>query len=115
MGLIYVFNLIVGTGALTLPAAFQCAGFALSTVGIILLALFSYITAGWMVESMACANAINHWRRVKQLKKRGQVPDELVSRTIENANNSVASANAASMNSSSSSGNFDEMIFISFS
>lgn len=84
-GLIYVFNLIVGTGCLTLPAAFAATGWALSTGGIVLLAVVSYMTATWVVESMACANAINHCRRMKQLKKRGQVADELVSRTLENA------------------------------
>ncbi|KAK4312903.1 hypothetical protein Pmani_015703 [Petrolisthes manimaculis] len=84
-GLIYVFNLIVGTGCLTLPAAFGAAGWALSAGGILLLALVSYLTTTWVVESMACANAINHWRRMKQLKKRGQVADELVNRTLENA------------------------------
>lgn len=30
---------------------------------------YSYLTTTWVVESMACANAINHWRRMKQLKK----------------------------------------------
>ena len=35
-GLIYIFNLIVGTGALTLPAAFHDAGWLLSSVIIIL-------------------------------------------------------------------------------
>ncbi|KIH47602.1 hypothetical protein ANCDUO_22335 [Ancylostoma duodenale] len=30
MGLLYIFNLIVGTGALALPKAFQTAGYALS-------------------------------------------------------------------------------------
>lgn len=84
-GLIYVFNLIVGTGCLTLPAAFAAAGWSLSAAGILLLALVSYMTTTWVVESMACANAINHWRRMKQLKKRGQVADELVNRTLENA------------------------------
>lgn len=29
----------------------------------------SFMTTTWVVESMACANAINHWRRMKQLKK----------------------------------------------
>ncbi|XP_071514531.1 transmembrane protein 104 isoform X1 [Panulirus ornatus] len=84
-GLIYVFNLIVGTGCLTLPAAFAAAGWGLSAVGILLLATVSFMTTTWVVESMACANAINHWRRMKQLKKRGQVADELVNRTLENA------------------------------
>ncbi|KAK8733815.1 hypothetical protein OTU49_006187, partial [Cherax quadricarinatus] len=84
-GLIYVFNLIVGTGCLTLPAAFSAAGWGLSAGGILLLAIVSYMTTTWVVECMACANAINHWRRMKQLKKRGQVADELVNRTLENA------------------------------
>lgn len=37
VGLIYVFNLIVGTGALTMPKAFQEAGWILSLVTIIIL------------------------------------------------------------------------------
>ncbi|ETN75246.1 hypothetical protein NECAME_00657, partial [Necator americanus] len=32
MGFLYVFNLIVGTGALALPKAFQGAGYILSIV-----------------------------------------------------------------------------------
>jgi hypothetical protein len=39
MGLIYVFNLIVGTGALTLPAVFDRAGWALGLCLICLLAV----------------------------------------------------------------------------
>ena len=41
-GLIYIFNLIVGTGALTLPAAFHDAGWLLSSVIIILKDLLRY-------------------------------------------------------------------------
>jgi len=32
VGLLYIFNLIVGTGALTLPRAFQSAGYLLSLI-----------------------------------------------------------------------------------
>jgi len=39
MGLIYVFNLIVGTGALTLPAVFDRAGWVLGLCLICVLAL----------------------------------------------------------------------------
>ena len=35
----------------------------------ILSLFFRYVSATWVLESMACANAINHWRRVKTLKK----------------------------------------------
>lgn len=68
-GLIYIFNLIVGTGALTLPAAFHDAGWLLSTVIIIMLAFMSYLTATFMIESMASANAIIYWRRLQRLKR----------------------------------------------
>lgn len=37
-GLIYVFNIIVGTGALTLPAAFNRSGWALGSILICFLA-----------------------------------------------------------------------------
>ena len=39
VGLTYVFNLIVGTGALTLPAAFAHAGWAISLCVILTLAI----------------------------------------------------------------------------
>ena len=48
-GWIYIFNLIVGTGALTLPAAFHDAGWLPSTVIIILLAFISYLTATFVI------------------------------------------------------------------
>lgn len=69
MGLIYLFNLIVGTGALTLPAAFHNAGWILSTVILILLAFMSYLTATFVVESMAAANAMLTWNRLQKLKR----------------------------------------------
>ena len=69
-GLIYIFNLIVGTGALTLPAAFHDAGWLLSTVIIIILAFMSFLTATFVIESMACANAITNHRKIQRLKSR---------------------------------------------
>jgi len=91
MGLVYIFNLIVGTGALTMPAAFASAGWLLSSLCILLLAVLSYVTAGWMVEAMACCNALRHWRAVNLIKQRGQVPDDLLNRTLENAAETDAS------------------------
>ena len=55
---VYIFNLIVGTGALALPSAFALAGWGLGTGLLVLLAIFSYITATFVVESMAACNGI---------------------------------------------------------
>ena len=70
-GLIYIFNLIVGTGALTLPAAFHDAGWALSSAVLILLAFMSFLTATFVIETMASANALGRWRRLQRLKRPG--------------------------------------------
>lgn len=83
-GLIYIFNLIVGTGALTLPAAFHDAGWFLSSVIIILLAFMSYLTATFVIESMASTNAMIHWKRLQRIKRSGgSVSEELVARTLQ--------------------------------
>jgi amino acid permease len=55
-GLIYIFNLIIGTEALTLPAAFHDVWWLLSSVIIIMLAFMSYLTDTFGIESMAAAN-----------------------------------------------------------
>ena len=49
VGCVYIFNLIVGTGALTLPAAFHDAGWLPGTIIIVLLALISYLTATFVI------------------------------------------------------------------
>ena len=83
-GLIYIFNLIVGTGALTLPAAFHDAGWFLSSVIIILLAFMSYLTATFVVETMASTNAMIHWKRLQRIKRSGgSVSEELVTRSLQ--------------------------------
>ncbi|KAI1725625.1 transmembrane amino acid transporter protein domain-containing protein [Ditylenchus destructor] len=57
VGLLYIFNLIVGTGALALPKAFQTAGYVLSIVLLICSAFTSYICATFVIECLAIANA----------------------------------------------------------
>lgn len=71
-GLVYVFNLIVGTGALTLPNSFSQAGWLVGVILLTLLAIFSYVTATFVVEAMAISNAVNQFKRVKQLKRVSQ-------------------------------------------
>lgn len=68
VGLIYVFNLIVGTGALTLPAVFAQAGWFLGTILIVSLAFIGFITVTFIIEAMACANATIQWRRIESHK-----------------------------------------------
>ncbi|XP_076629098.1 transmembrane protein 104 homolog [Colletes latitarsis] len=69
VGLIYVFNLIVGTGALTLPAVFSKAGWALGLSIILILAFISFITVTFVIEVMASANAIVTWRHIQHRKR----------------------------------------------
>ncbi|XP_075973305.1 transmembrane protein 104 homolog [Anticarsia gemmatalis] len=69
VGLIYIFNLIVGTGALTLPAAFARAGWGLSTISLLFLAFMSFLNATYVIETMACANAVFKWKRLQSIKR----------------------------------------------
>ena len=63
---IYIFNLIVGVGALSLPKAFSDVGIILGTILLIVLACMSYITSTFMIEAMATANAyMQHQRRMR--------------------------------------------------
>ena len=74
---IYIFNLVVGTGALALPNAFDLAGLGLGTGLLLLLALFSYTTASFVVESMAACNGIKTIEQIIQRRKiQTEVNDE---------------------------------------
>jgi amino acid permease len=66
-GLVYLFNLIVGTGALTMPAAFANSGWLISLVVVILLCFISYITTTFVIESMSSANAIIKYQKSKSI------------------------------------------------
>ena len=54
---VYILNLIVGVGAIAMPKAFAMAGWLLGLVLLIVLAMLSYITATYVIEAMATANA----------------------------------------------------------
>ncbi|XP_059477011.1 transmembrane protein 104 homolog [Neocloeon triangulifer] len=64
-GLVYIFNLIVGTGALTLPSVFNRAGWAVGVALVLLLAFMSFVTVTFVVESMAAANAVLKWDKLQ--------------------------------------------------
>lgn len=55
---VYVFNLIIGVGALTMPKAFANAGWLIAIVLTTTLCFMSFVTATFMVEAMAAANAL---------------------------------------------------------
>ncbi|KAK2588254.1 hypothetical protein KPH14_004284 [Odynerus spinipes] len=76
VGLIYIFNLIVGTGALTLPAVFSKAGWALGFSVILILAFISFVTVTFVIEVMASANAIVTWRQIQHRKRAMQTLGE---------------------------------------
>lgn len=67
--LLYIFNLIIGTGALTLPKAFHEAGWLFSTIMITFIALVSYITATFVIEAMAICNALIQWEKLEKMKR----------------------------------------------
>ncbi|CAK8691106.1 unnamed protein product [Clavelina lepadiformis] len=73
VGVIYVFNLIVGTGALTLPRAMAAAGWLVSIVLLIFLGIISYITTTFMVECLSIANACKRHEK-KELMDEGSDP-----------------------------------------
>ncbi|KAL3284212.1 hypothetical protein HHI36_018376 [Cryptolaemus montrouzieri] len=79
VGLAYVFNLIVGTGALTLPEGFASAGWFLSMVLIVLLCFVSFVCVTYVIESIACANATIRWRHIQSHKIDESENEEIVS------------------------------------
>ena len=58
VGLIYIFNLIVGTGALTMPKAFAEAGWLVSVIGVGALAFMRFVI-GQSLLSVFCTNSLN--------------------------------------------------------
>lgn len=67
-----MYNLIVGTGALTLPAVFAQAGWVLSIFLLIMLAFMGFVTVTFIIETMACSNAILQLRRIQSHKVDGE-------------------------------------------
>lgn len=64
-GFVFIFNLIVGAGALTIPRAFAQVGLVYGSMALATLAITSYVTATFMVEAIAGVNALR--RRERQV------------------------------------------------
>ncbi|KAL7682517.1 putative amino acid transporter, transmembrane domain-containing protein [Plasmopara halstedii] len=57
-GFVFIFNLIVGAGALTIPHAFANVGLIYGAILLSVLAFVSYVTATFMIEVIAGVNAL---------------------------------------------------------
>ncbi|KAI5728193.1 hypothetical protein M8J77_012794 [Diaphorina citri] len=68
-GLIYIFNLVIGTGALTLPKAVQETGWLLGSIFLVLICFFSFVTVTFVLEAMATTNAIRQWKKLGELRR----------------------------------------------
>jgi amino acid permease len=55
---VYIFNLVVGVGALALPAGFRAAGLILGLIFLAVVGFLAYITVTWINEVQATANAV---------------------------------------------------------
>eukprot|EP00644_Phytophthora_capsici_P006042 jgi/Phyca11/539156/estExt2_Genewise1Plus.C_PHYCAscaffold_21068 len=64
-GFVFIFNLIVGAGALTIPHAFANVGLIYGAIALSILASVSYVTATFMIEAIAGVNALK--RRAREL------------------------------------------------
>ena len=69
MALVYVFNLIVGTGALAMPKAIKQAGWLIGLLMVIFIAFMSLVTATMTIEALACANALSKWSEKQKRDK----------------------------------------------
>lgn len=79
---IFIFNLIVGTGSLTMPKAFENTGYLLSTFLLIFLTLISFITATFMFESMSITNAIKKYQKIEDEENKKKT--SYVNQSMEN-------------------------------
>lgn len=64
-GFVFIFNLIVGAGALTIPHAFANVGLIYGSIALSVLASVSYVTSTFMIEAIAGVNALK--RRARDL------------------------------------------------
>ncbi|KAL4119671.1 hypothetical protein QTP88_012463 [Uroleucon formosanum] len=68
IGLIFVFNLIIGPGSLTLPAVVQESGWLLSGIFIATMAFLSFITFTFAIEAITITNSITQLRKLQMMK-----------------------------------------------
>ena len=87
-GNMYIFNLMIGTGALTLPLAFSQAGLTFGLLTFMLLSFVSFMSASWVIETMATANAIlKKERESMSASINSSLIDSTISENVQDNNN----------------------------
>ncbi|TYZ63287.1 hypothetical protein PybrP1_009076 [[Pythium] brassicae (nom. inval.)] len=82
-GFVFIFNLIVGAGALTIPRAFAQVGLVYGSVALATLAVTSYVTATFMVEAIAGVNALRRRERHVRATAAGSAADNTGDSDVE--------------------------------
>ena len=93
IGMIYVFNLILGTGVLTMPNVFSKAGYVLGLFVMTALCFISYIHLTFVVEALANANFMKAIEKSKEKKTNRQESNSLKN-NINNNTSEVQSEDA---------------------
>ncbi|VUZ57710.1 unnamed protein product [Hymenolepis diminuta] len=75
-GFIFLFNLILGTGALALPRAFKDAGWLITAILLAFVGFMSYVPATFVIESMAIGNALKRNRQSSYANEENANEDE---------------------------------------
>lgn len=71
IGFVYVFNIIIGAGVLTLPKPFGEVGWLLGLISLSVLGVFSFITVTFIAEGMSLSNAMFRYQlQQKKLEKK---------------------------------------------
>ncbi|EGC28464.1 hypothetical protein DICPUDRAFT_160120 [Dictyostelium purpureum] len=73
---VYIFNLVVGVGALSLPYGFSRAGLVLGTLFLAIIGFLAFITTTWIIEASAAANFILRNEK-KEIDEKSSLINEL--------------------------------------
>ncbi|KDO23087.1 hypothetical protein SPRG_11931 [Saprolegnia parasitica CBS 223.65] len=90
-GFVFLFNLIVGAGALTIPHAFAQVGLLYGLGALCLLGLVSYVSATFVIEAIAGVNALRRLSNPPVLTKQGSLTMVLsgASQAVDEASEAV--------------------------
>lgn len=105
VSVVYVFNLVVGAGALALPQAFAQTGWVLGIMAIIILGMMSFVTSTFMVEAMSVANAVEKQNKINRMLQSGESAD------LENSINKPVDERTALLQGDSGEGNGVSIVY----
>lgn len=100
VALIYIFNLMVGTGCLALPSVLLKGGWILGSSFLFIVAFLSYVSVTFVLESMATANAFI------QLKSKDGLDESLLSEEAGHRGDDFPSEESQSLHTPNDEGIF---------